>query len=238
MHATRSCRADVLMLMMGGGLPRENCWTEPDPASNLQRMHPSTQATVPPVPLPLVPVRWGRLTKPLYQFVHMIILGIQSILIFHHLLNMKEKRSILIFQGFEAAAAIKLFSAKIGSSHILFRRADSGSRGCIYAKQDKSTGQNRHPLQRPTGKQNMSNELAHCYIFIYIYSIYISLSLGNIDDRHRHTNINIREIIWLGDYLRADATLGQVLWVSENLATGYDGNWNTSALLPHHVLLI
>ena len=150
----------------GGGLPRENCWTEPDPASNLQRMHPSTQATVPPVPLPLVPVRWGRLTKPLYQFVHMIILGIQSILIFHHLLNMKEKRSILIFQGFEAAAAIKLFSAKIGSSHILFRRADSGSRGCIYAKQDKSTGQNwhRHPLQRPTGKQNVSNERAHCYI--------------------------------------------------------------------------
>ena len=72
-------------------------------------MHPSTQATVPPVPLPLVPVRWGRLTKPLYQFVHMIILGIQSILIFHHLLNMKEKRSILIFQGFEAAAALKLF---------------------------------------------------------------------------------------------------------------------------------
>ena len=149
------------------GLPRENCWTEPDPASNLQRMHPSTQATVPPVPLPLVPVRWGRLTKPkpLYQFVHVIISGIQSILIFHHLLNMKEKRSILIFQGFEAAAAIKVFSAKIGSSHILFRRADSGSRGCIYAKQDKSTGQNwhRHPLQRPTGKQNMSNELAHCY---------------------------------------------------------------------------
>ena len=72
---------------LGGGLPRENCWTEPDPASNLQRMHPSTQATVPPVPLPLVPVRWGRLTKPLYQFVHMIILGIQSILIFHHLLT-------------------------------------------------------------------------------------------------------------------------------------------------------
>ena len=30
---------------------------------------------------------------------------------------------------------------------------------------------------------------------------YISLSLGfvNIDDQHRHPNINIREIIWLGD---------------------------------------
>ena len=28
---------------------------------------------------------------------------------------------------------------------------------------------------------------------------YISLSLGFGNDRHRHPNINIREIIWLGD---------------------------------------
>ena len=39
------------------------------------------------------------------------------------------------------------------------------------------------------------------YIMTSISLYYISLSLGfgNIDDRHRHPNINIREIIWLGD---------------------------------------
>ena len=32
-----------------------------------------------------------------------------------------------------------------------------------------------------------------------LYYISLSLGFGNIDDRHRHPNINIREITWLGD---------------------------------------
>ena len=32
-----------------------------------------------------------------------------------------------------------------------------------------------------------------------LYYISLSLGFGNTDDRHRHPNINIREIIWLGD---------------------------------------
>ena len=52
--------------------------------------------------------------------------------------------------------------------------------------------------------------LNHLLYYFFICAYYInseilkmanlpSLGFGNIDDRHRHPNINIREIIWLGD---------------------------------------
>ena len=48
------------------------------------------------------------------------------------------------------------------------------------------------------GKVGCGVGLAHCYITIFLKSS----GYRNIDDQHRNTNINTREIIWLGNQLR------------------------------------